>query len=150
MPSCRFANDDQLGTTAATVLSGWTRGISGKLSLPICGGCGTRRASRKRTSPHEAGINRSYMSKLENGASYPGQEIIAKLATVLKVEPAEPKVVGLARQQNNVVRAIDLTGKRRLDRLPNLTFGKLDDQAALGKLDRSLGAHEKADIRPAL
>jgi transcriptional regulator with XRE-family HTH domain len=36
-----------------------------------------------------AGINRSYMSKLEKGASYPGLEIIAKLATVLDVEPAE-------------------------------------------------------------
>ena len=29
------------------------------------------------------------MSKLEKGASYPGLEIIAKLATVLEVEPAE-------------------------------------------------------------
>jgi len=38
---------------------------------------------------HAAGINRSYMSKLEKGASYPGLEIIAKLATVLEVEPAE-------------------------------------------------------------
>jgi transcriptional regulator with XRE-family HTH domain len=38
---------------------------------------------------HEAGINRSYMSKLEKGASYPGLEIIGKLATVLEVEPAE-------------------------------------------------------------
>jgi transcriptional regulator with XRE-family HTH domain len=38
---------------------------------------------------YEAGINRSYMSKLEKGASYPGLEIIAKLATVLQVEPAE-------------------------------------------------------------
>jgi transcriptional regulator with XRE-family HTH domain len=38
---------------------------------------------------YEAGINRSYMSKLEKGASYPGLEIIAKLATVLDVEPAE-------------------------------------------------------------
>jgi transcriptional regulator with XRE-family HTH domain len=38
---------------------------------------------------HEAGINRSYMSKLEKGASYPGLEIIAKLATVLEVEPAD-------------------------------------------------------------
>ena len=27
---------------------------------------------------HEAGINRSYMSKLEKGASYPGLEIITK------------------------------------------------------------------------
>jgi transcriptional regulator with XRE-family HTH domain len=38
---------------------------------------------------HEAGINRSYMSRLEKGASYPGLEIIAKLATVLEVEPVE-------------------------------------------------------------
>jgi transcriptional regulator with XRE-family HTH domain len=38
---------------------------------------------------YAAGINRSYMSKLEKGASYPGLEIIAKLATVLEVEPAE-------------------------------------------------------------
>jgi transcriptional regulator with XRE-family HTH domain len=29
------------------------------------------------------------LSKLEKGASYPGLEIIAKLATVLGVEPAE-------------------------------------------------------------
>jgi transcriptional regulator with XRE-family HTH domain len=29
------------------------------------------------------------MSKLEKGASYPGLEIIAKLAAVLEVEPAE-------------------------------------------------------------
>jgi transcriptional regulator with XRE-family HTH domain len=29
------------------------------------------------------------MSKLEKGASYPGLEIIAKLATALEVEPAE-------------------------------------------------------------
>jgi hypothetical protein len=29
------------------------------------------------------------MSKLEKGASYPGLEIIAKLVTVLEVEPAE-------------------------------------------------------------
>ena len=43
---------------------------------------------------HEAGINRSYMSKLEKGASYPGLEIIAKLATVLEVEPAELLRVG--------------------------------------------------------
>jgi transcriptional regulator with XRE-family HTH domain len=29
------------------------------------------------------------LSKLEKGESYPGLEIIAKLATVLEVEPAE-------------------------------------------------------------
>jgi len=38
---------------------------------------------------HEAGINRSYMSKLEKGASYPGLEIIGKLAAVLRVDHAE-------------------------------------------------------------
>ena len=32
---------------------------------------------------HRAGVNRTYMSKLEKGASYPGLEIITKLATVL-------------------------------------------------------------------
>ena len=38
---------------------------------------------------HEADVNRTYMSKLEKGASYPGLEIIGKLAAVLEVEPAE-------------------------------------------------------------
>ncbi len=38
---------------------------------------------------YRAGVNRTYMSKLEKGASYPGLEIIAKIATVLEVEPAE-------------------------------------------------------------
>jgi transcriptional regulator with XRE-family HTH domain len=38
---------------------------------------------------YEAGVNRSYMSQLEKGASYPGLEIIGKLAKVLEVEPAE-------------------------------------------------------------
>jgi transcriptional regulator with XRE-family HTH domain len=37
----------------------------------------------------EADVNRSYMSRLEKGASYPGLEIIGKLASVLEVEPAE-------------------------------------------------------------
>jgi transcriptional regulator with XRE-family HTH domain len=38
---------------------------------------------------YEAGVNRSYISKLEKGAPYVGLEIIGKVATVLKVEPAE-------------------------------------------------------------
>ena len=38
---------------------------------------------------YAAGVNRGYMSKLEKGASYPGLEIIGKLAAVLEVEPAE-------------------------------------------------------------
>ena len=38
---------------------------------------------------YEAEVNRTYLSKLEKGSSYAGLEIIGKLATVLKVEPAE-------------------------------------------------------------
>lgn len=38
---------------------------------------------------YEAGINRTYLSKLEKAGSYPGLEIIAKLATVLECEPLE-------------------------------------------------------------
>jgi transcriptional regulator with XRE-family HTH domain len=39
---------------------------------------------------YEAGINRSYhLSKLEKGASYARLEIIAKLAAILGVAPAE-------------------------------------------------------------
>ncbi len=38
---------------------------------------------------YEANVNRTYMSKLERGGSYPGLEIIGKLAAVLEVEPAE-------------------------------------------------------------
>ena len=38
---------------------------------------------------YEASVNRTYLSKLEKGVSYPGLEIIGKLAAVLEVEPAE-------------------------------------------------------------
>jgi transcriptional regulator with XRE-family HTH domain len=38
---------------------------------------------------HEAGVNRSYLSKLETGTTYVGLEIIGKLADALGVEPAE-------------------------------------------------------------
>jgi transcriptional regulator with XRE-family HTH domain len=38
---------------------------------------------------YEADVNRTYLSKLEKGVSYPGVEIIAKLANALGVEPAE-------------------------------------------------------------
>ena len=37
---------------------------------------------------YEADVNRTYVSKLEKGVSYPGLEIIAKLANALGVEPA--------------------------------------------------------------
>jgi len=36
-----------------------------------------------------AKINRTYISKLETGATYAGLEIIGKLAGVLEIEPAE-------------------------------------------------------------
>ncbi len=38
---------------------------------------------------YEAGVNRIYVSKLEKGVSYPGLEIIGKLAAVLGVPPAD-------------------------------------------------------------
>ncbi len=41
------------------------------------------------TLAYEAGVNRTYLSKLEKGVSYPGLEVIAKLSDVLGVEPAE-------------------------------------------------------------
>jgi DNA-binding XRE family transcriptional regulator len=63
---------------------------------------------------HEAGINRSYMSKLEKGASYSGLEILAKLATVLKVEPAE--LLGLP---GEILQAGELDVRRGTRRLPS-------------------------------
>jgi len=38
---------------------------------------------------YSADVNRSYVSKLEKGASYPGLEILVKLANVLGVEAAD-------------------------------------------------------------
>lgn len=38
---------------------------------------------------YDAEVNRTYVSKLERGASHAGLEIIGKLAAVLEVEPAE-------------------------------------------------------------
>jgi transcriptional regulator with XRE-family HTH domain len=38
---------------------------------------------------YDADVNRSYMSKIEKGATYVGLEIIGKLAAALEVEPAE-------------------------------------------------------------
>jgi transcriptional regulator with XRE-family HTH domain len=38
---------------------------------------------------YDADVNRTYLSKLEKGVSYPGLEIIAKLANALDVEPAD-------------------------------------------------------------
>jgi transcriptional regulator with XRE-family HTH domain len=38
---------------------------------------------------YEAGVNRTYMSKLEKGDSFVGLEVMVKLAKVLDVEPAD-------------------------------------------------------------
>jgi transcriptional regulator with XRE-family HTH domain len=38
---------------------------------------------------YDAGVNRTYLSKLETARAYAGLEIIGKLASVLEVEPAE-------------------------------------------------------------
>ena len=38
---------------------------------------------------YAADVNRTYMSKLETGASYAGLQIIGKLAGVLEVDPRE-------------------------------------------------------------
>jgi transcriptional regulator with XRE-family HTH domain len=38
---------------------------------------------------YEAEVSRSYLSQLEKGAFYASLKIVAKLATVLEVEPAE-------------------------------------------------------------
>jgi transcriptional regulator with XRE-family HTH domain len=38
---------------------------------------------------HEAGVNRTYMSKLEKGGSFVGLELMVKLAKVLEVEPSD-------------------------------------------------------------
>jgi hypothetical protein len=58
-----------------------------------------KRATRRSPSASAqstAAVNRTYMSRLEKGASYPGLEIIAKLAAALEVEPAELLRVPLA------------------------------------------------------
>jgi transcriptional regulator with XRE-family HTH domain len=38
---------------------------------------------------HDAEVDRAYMSRVERAVTYVGLEIIGKLATILKVEPAE-------------------------------------------------------------
>lgn len=53
-----------------------------------------RRIRRERgfsqeTLAYEAEINRTYISKLEKGATWVGLEILVKLSAVLKVEPAD-------------------------------------------------------------
>ncbi|WP_338150838.1 helix-turn-helix transcriptional regulator [Bradyrhizobium elkanii] len=53
-----------------------------------------RRIRRERgfsqeTLAYEADINRTYISKLEKGATWVGLEILVKLSAVLQVEPAD-------------------------------------------------------------
>ncbi|MCK1410411.1 helix-turn-helix transcriptional regulator [Bradyrhizobium sp. 76] len=53
-----------------------------------------RRIRRERgfsqeTLAYEADINRTYISKLEKGATWAGLEVLVKLSTVLQVEPSE-------------------------------------------------------------
>jgi transcriptional regulator with XRE-family HTH domain len=47
------------------------------------------RGLSQETLAYEAGVNRTYMSRLEKGVSYVGLEIIGKIAVILKVEPAD-------------------------------------------------------------
>ena len=49
----------------------------------------TERGYSQEALAHEAGVNRTYMSKLEKGGSFVGLELIVKLAKVLEVEPAD-------------------------------------------------------------
>ena len=41
------------------------------------------------TLAYEAEVNRTYVSKLETGATWVGLEVLVKLSSVLKVEPAD-------------------------------------------------------------
>ena len=47
------------------------------------------RGFSQETLAYEADINRTYISKLEKGATWVGLEIIVKLSDVLGVEPAD-------------------------------------------------------------
>jgi transcriptional regulator with XRE-family HTH domain len=38
---------------------------------------------------YEADVNRTYVSKLEKGATWVGLEVLVKLSSVLQVEPAD-------------------------------------------------------------
>lgn len=41
------------------------------------------------TLAYEAEVNRTYVSKLETGATWAGLEVLVKLSSVLEVEPAD-------------------------------------------------------------
>jgi transcriptional regulator with XRE-family HTH domain len=67
---------------------------------------------------YEADVNRTYVSKLEKGVSYPGLEIIAKLANALGVEPAELLMLPPRRGQANSVISIPRVVAVSLRRIP--------------------------------
>ena len=55
-----------------------------------CSRCGNLGATAtQETLAYEAEVNRSYLSKIEKGATWVGLEIIGKIAAVLEVKPAE-------------------------------------------------------------
>jgi transcriptional regulator with XRE-family HTH domain len=63
-----------------------------------------RRARRERgfsqeSLAWEAGVNRSYMAKIETGKTWVGLEIVCKLAGALEIEPAELLRVPLRSQR---------------------------------------------------
>jgi transcriptional regulator with XRE-family HTH domain len=49
---------------------------------------------------YEAGVNRSYLARVETGQPYVGPEVIGKLAEALEVEPAELLKVRLKRRRS--------------------------------------------------
>ena len=54
---------------------------------------------------HRAGVNRSYLSRLEHGANYAGLEMIGKMAGALGIEPADL----LRREHPEAVRPVSRT-----------------------------------------
>lgn len=61
----------------------------------------TERGYSQEVLAHEAGVNRTYMSKLEKGGSFVGLEVMVRLAKVLEVEPADFLKVPARRTRRN-------------------------------------------------
>jgi transcriptional regulator with XRE-family HTH domain len=55
---------------------------------------------------YEADVSRSYLSQLEKGAFYASLKVVAKLATVLEVEPAEHPRIGAQAQRSTALPGI--------------------------------------------
>ena len=49
---------------------------------------------------YEAGVNRSYLARIETAQPYVGLEVIGKLAEALEVEPAELLKLGPKRRRS--------------------------------------------------